>query len=189
MKFTTTAILLMVSLASFAGPCDPGTGNDKTLCVNEPYGLWGSLTGDPDLTGQWYDYNDQACDQQIEAGELNIPGAYEYYYVISGGSCTKDTAFVRLTVVTCQSWGLAEEQENSNFSLYPNPTNDQLMIESKLGELMELQIFELDGKLIKTIDIIEPKSSIDVSSLKSGIYLVRLKLESGIEHQIRFTKE
>ena len=61
-----------------------------------------------------------------------------------------------------------------NFSVYPNPTSEMLHIISSEGII---QLTDLSGKIISTKKH-QGKSTIDVSSLPSGLYLIHLQTEN-----------
>ncbi len=69
--------------------------------------------------------------------------------------------------------------ENSvmpTFAFYPNPVNDQLYVDGDLSKLVSISIYSVTGELIKTI---LPSTSIDVSYLPSGVYLLKVVGENG----------
>jgi len=63
--------------------------------------------------------------------------------------------------------------------VFPNPVNDSLHIEfGKLYNTIEFQIESLDGKKIKMAGLkSESRTTIDVSNLKSGTYILKIKLD------------
>jgi len=73
---------------------------------------------------------------------------------------------------------------SDGFKLYPNPTNHFVVIESSTStssaserlKVESLAIYDISGKIIKSIAINESSEDfrLDVSSLESGIYLVKL---------------
>lgn len=77
-----------------------------------------------------------------------------------------------------------------NFSdaviIYPNPTNNNLTIESPPQAVIE--ITNIQGQLIKTLATTGNKTYIDVSALLGGVYIVEVKTEKGIEVK-KFIKE
>jgi len=73
--------------------------------------------------------------------------------------------------------GIAENE--INFSVYPNPTSEMLNIISSEGII---QLTDLSGKVILTKKQ-QGKSTIDVSNLPSGIYLIHLQTENIITTQ------
>jgi hypothetical protein len=67
------------------------------------------------------------------------------------------------------------EPQHSQLSLYPNPAIDKITIEtSAVPAKSQLSIMNLNGQEIITHQIIEPSTQLDISSLPSGVYFVRL---------------
>ncbi len=75
-------------------------------------------------------------------------------------------AFSMMTV------GLKDDLE-SNLQLSPNPVNDLLTIESST-ENLTIHILDLNGKNLLTKDLSGLSGSLDLSSLQSGTYLVKI---------------
>lgn len=65
-----------------------------------------------------------------------------------------------------------EENEGSHFNVYPNPAKDILNIYSKTN-IQSVFILDLTGKIVLH-DYSNSIKSIDVTSLKSGVYLIRI---------------
>lgn len=65
------------------------------------------------------------------------------------------------------------EQTKANFSVYPNPVNDQLIIK---GDFVasSAKILDQTGKEVQSIATVTPGSVIEVSGLQSGIYFLVL---------------
>lgn len=77
-----------------------------------------------------------------------------------------------------------------NFSISPNPTQNQLNI--RLAELLSdlnLEIYDIQGKLIEHHTLSEIETQLDVSKLSSGIYFIKLTEDSGAFQTMRFVKE
>ncbi|PXY44922.1 T9SS type A sorting domain-containing protein [Flavobacterium hydrophilum] len=68
-------------------------------------------------------------------------------------------------------------KENKSFSLWPNPVKNTLNINSLNETNYSVKIYDLLGRLIYTKE--NANSSIDVSSFNSGLYLIKVKAESG----------
>jgi len=74
-------------------------------------------------------------------------------------------------------------ESNENISVVPNPNNGAFRIDSK-SELLEIQVYDLTGKLIyEQIGIND--NSINFSILKSGIYIARILDNSSIIYHQR----
>ncbi|OZV70578.1 T9SS type A sorting domain-containing protein [Winogradskyella aurantia] len=64
---------------------------------------------------------------------------------------------------------------NNGVKIYPNPTNTgRVTISSSNANAMRISVFNVLGKQVKKAAI-QPNTSLDVSNLKSGIYIVRLE--------------
>ncbi|PHR17328.1 MAG: hypothetical protein COA38_20910 [Fluviicola sp.] len=77
------------------------------------------------------------------------------------------------------------ESEIPQFSIYPNPAQNELTIAPRKNEALEVQIIDLTGK-IHSREIITGSTKINVSQLRAGIYFVKL---AGSGSTLKFVKE
>jgi len=84
----------------------------------------------------------------------------------------------------CGSLGINEHVNNINLSIYPNPTSDNLTIDTE-DNIESIIIVDIMGKQVKTF--IPTANTIDVSSLVKGIYFLQVKTENEIFNN-RFIK-
>lgn len=70
--------------------------------------------------------------------------------------------------------GLKDEKGSSLFTLYPNPTNSQFCIEQPIAKNYKLQINNLSGQTVLSLDLNLETECIDLGSLPTGVYLVNL---------------
>ncbi|MCF8331309.1 MAG: C10 family peptidase [Bacteroidales bacterium] len=70
-----------------------------------------------------------------------------------------------------------QDEELSNIQITPNPVNDFVMISGL--KKVQLDIYSLDGRLMKSEKLEAEKNRINVSSLSSGIYMVVLTSDNG----------
>jgi hypothetical protein len=62
-----------------------------------------------------------------------------------------------------------------NFNLYPNPAKNKLTINSKKEPLKQIEVFNVLGQRIINLNFSSSLSeNIDISSLKTGMYLVKI---------------
>ncbi|MEM0517751.1 MULTISPECIES: T9SS type A sorting domain-containing protein [Aequorivita] len=83
------------------------------------------------------------------------------------------------------------ENNSSTYSIHPNPAKNELFItaQNTAGNL-KVKIFNIEGKLLSTQTLeVANKTSIDVSSLTSGIYFLNIEDENGITIIKKFVKE
>jgi glucose/arabinose dehydrogenase len=77
-----------------------------------------------------------------------------------------------------------DENTQNTISIYPNPANTVLNIDffgTAITNSTTINIFDIQGKLIKSIlkDNIDTFTSINISDLKSGFYILKIKSEDG----------
>jgi photosystem II stability/assembly factor-like uncharacterized protein len=78
---------------------------------------------------------------------------------------------------------------SSSINVYPNPATDKITIKtSPTPTRSQLTIMNLNGEEILTQSLIKPKTQIDISSLPSGVYFVRLTNDRTVEVR-KFVKE
>lgn len=64
--------------------------------------------------------------------------------------------------------------ENKTVDLYPNPTTDYLIYETTFNQPILFEIFDITGIKHKSISETLQSGTIDISELKSGIYIIRM---------------
>jgi hypothetical protein len=79
--------------------------------------------------------------------------------------------------------------QSASISIYPNPANDILEIAGKT-ELKSVRFYNILGKLVVQHNLNgELKKSINISSLTSGIYLVKIETVSGVSKVSKIVKK
>jgi hypothetical protein len=74
---------------------------------------------------------------------------------------------------------IIENNATTTTTVYPNPSNDQLKIETGNEVIKEIILYDLTGKQIKHLLINEINASIDISDLYKGMYFIQIKTEKG----------
>jgi hypothetical protein len=104
-----------------------------------------------------------------------------YYGVQVTNGCRSANALA-VTITTTLS--VSDFNSNLTFSLYPNPANAILNIETA-NEIKSVEIYSLQGQKVLT----STSKTINISSLSKGVYMVRVEdTEGGIATQ-KFVKE
>ena len=103
----------------------------------------------------------------------NTPGIYSVTLTASnaGGSNTK-TMTNYITVNDCAP---VNDNFASKFSIYPNPTDGIVYIDIPESKAT-VRISDILGKLVKVANLSSNQSSIDLSTLKSGMYFIEIQL-------------
>ena len=72
----------------------------------------------------------------------------------------------------------------NNISIYPNPVFDQFTIEGA-SVPYQLEILDLNGQTLQTVNIIEKSGAVDVSELPTGMYILKVKDLSTNEWKVK----
>jgi len=120
-------------------------------------------------------------------------GAYLFFYSFNSFNGTEGTDYnisnvfineIELGIVT--SGTLSTKQNNAfEFSMYPNPVKNELKINT-LEAIDKVEVFDLLGKSVLSVNNVT--ESIDVSSLTSALYVVRLTSKNGVSTK-KFIKD
>ena len=78
--------------------------------------------------------------------------------------------------------GIEDQILQNQVRIFPNPATSEITIALSKKTHGEIRIFDVSGKLLyyKTNSLIDQKQSLDVSSLSSGVYFVRLNTPEGM---------
>jgi hypothetical protein len=77
-------------------------------------------------------------------------------------------------------------ENNSKFNVYPNPTSNILNIETENHKVLEISIFDVNGKLLKRDVLVN--NTINLESFERGFYILEIISDSGVE-SIKIVKE
>ena len=142
------------------------------LCKAEPFDLFNALGGSFQTIGTWYDPANQALPSSfIVTG--NIPGQFNYDYIMTNGVCTSDSSNALVIVNNCIYVDL-EENTKLNISIFPNPTNDLLTVQATATSgQSKLLIQDLNGRIVyqEVVSFNQTtKHIINVEKLSAGLY-------------------
>ncbi len=70
--------------------------------------------------------------------------------------------------------GISKPDSRLNFTVYPNPTGDYLVVGTSAKDHFTLILSNIDGQEILKQTTVSPSTKIDVSKLPSGVYLLKL---------------
>jgi hypothetical protein len=90
----------------------------------------------------------------------------------------------------CSTAGIELQESNKSenqIKVYPNPAQDQLMIEG-LKQNSSIEIINIQAQTIERLTITNTNATIDLSKLSSGIYMLKIKSDTGIAVK-RFVKQ
>ncbi len=103
----------------------------------------------------------------IQLGEYIEPGGDSEGFSVR---CLKDPDPIKIEKI----------DKPTEFSIYPNPANDLIMIHLEENVKTELIIYEPRGRLILQKQLSQEENQIDISFLHEGIYILSLRNSRGI---------
>lgn len=127
------------------------------------------------------------ADSQIPSG-ANVtldanPLASNGYVILDVGFETQPSSeFLAIVQTTCSQLGNNENVVDESLTIFPNPTNGILNIHSKTS-ISSAELFDVNGRKIVSYN---PNSSdfvIDLELYTSGVYLLKISNESGINYK------
>jgi hypothetical protein len=84
-----------------------------------------------------------------------------------------------VTIASLESGGI-EENTYPGISIYPNPANNLLTIETNEVGPYSIELNAINGQLIYSTKIVGPTNHIDLSSFQKGVYIITIRLEDNV---------
>jgi len=97
--------------------------------------------------------------------------------VVAFNACdTSDTSFLFIQNAS----RISERIVSNDLNLFPNPTSDQLTIQSKNASVDEITLFDVVGKEVIKQSIHAKECTINLNNLHNGLYFIRIKTENAL---------
>ncbi len=145
----------------------PATDNPYSSCPNFPSNLnTCTTTTNGAMFMNYMDYVDDACMAFFTNGQKTI-----FQNTLAGP---------RLSLLTsngCASLGLDDFEAAKAIAVYPNPVTNYFMITSPKLNIDEVEIFNIEGKLVKTQKLSQINNKVNVEDFQSGEYFLRIYYE------------
>ncbi|MBL7932233.1 MAG: T9SS type A sorting domain-containing protein [Bacteroidia bacterium] len=165
------------SLTVYALPTLTASASRTSICAKESV----VLTAGGVTTYTWN--NNQTSTFTIALNASTV-------FVVNGKDANgcPGSATVNVTVKPCTG---IDENIDSGFGLevFPNPSNGQITIRSELfGDRVFVEIYNSIGQLIKSEKMVSSAVNLDLQSLHSGLYYIKLR-EADRQQVVRLVKE
>ena len=158
-------------------PSSAGINGTFTVCKNEPFNLLAGLGGTVDLGGYWLDPSNNQLSGNIDTAS-NIPGNFNYDYIVSNGVCPADTATVLVIVDAGCDFTAGMETLAGSFAVYPNPSSDVLNVENALGLTIDrIELLDMSGRVVFVAEkgaFNNELAEISVRNLTTGVYTLKM---------------
>ena len=129
----------------------------------------------------------QAIDRLYVGFDYNTDHHDKIYYNTSGNwnqSIFSGSLMIRPVFADqYDASGVVEQRPTTSISIFPNPAHDLVYISGleNLAAKFTVSVFDIAGRIVLPTQNISENASIDISSLKSGIYLFKIIDQDGIE--------
>ena len=96
----------------------------------------------------------------------------------TGFETLPNSTFLAVVLTPCSLLGIDENKLDSNFSVYPNPTNNLITIEAHTT-ISKFELFDIQGRSIisKTPNV--STTTISLENYSCGVYLLKVTTERG----------
>ena len=111
------------------------------------------------------------------AGEFTVDKSWELISVsISNQLVSSNENYLPSSIINCldSDTDIETISDESSARIYPNPVNKMLYIRNQNLDSYNLSFFDITGKEVTTIGNIVGSQNIDVSALRSGLYVVKI---------------
>ena len=164
-------------------PCATPTGLTAGEVSGESISI--SWNADPNVSSWNIQY------RQTDGGQLSSATSNTNSYTIHGlaegtsyqiqvqANCGDGNLSDWSSAISVTTTGIANWLENS-VTLFPNPAKEyvDIRIDGDLNVTM-MEVYDVYGKLVNTVNVIDNPTRINVSSLANGMYFVRVTTEAG----------
>lgn len=122
------------------------------------------------IKNQWYLNGNPIPNANTQSYTMTTSGVYQVG-VTNGSGCETMSETADITT------GLYEI-EKSDITISPNPSKDNITVEGATKG--KIEIVNLQGQLIKSVNVSDNKTNIDISDLSSGVYSLMFTSNKGI---------
>ena len=124
-----------------------------------------------EITQQGYWWSSSEIDTVYPWG-VNI--SYNSEGMTNWGASSRKSGFSIRLIKGADINSVDEINKNENFKISPNPAVDRIIITNAFNTKVHMEIFNLFGRLLMHQELNENQNKIDISSLASGMYVIKL---------------
>lgn len=130
------------------------------------------------ISGSFYA---DGTERYIAVGNFRNDQYTDTMFVYQGQSNWKQAHYYLddVSVILDTTTGINEE-EQIRFEIYPNPTREQLTIETQINKKTTFCLYDVTGKIVLYSHLTPSKSTVDVSQFPAGVYIGALLKDEAI---------
>ncbi len=136
--------------------------------------------GNPDVYADTTSANPYPINGLVESTDYDV-------YVIAKCGAADYSGMVGPVTFTTDVGASVENEVFNNFSYYPNPVHDQLLLKAE-GQIESVIVYDLLGNDVITLHPNTMETQITTKGLQNGVYLVKVTL-NGLQKTFRLVKK
>ncbi|GEP51666.1 hypothetical protein FNO01nite_23380 [Flavobacterium noncentrifugens] len=103
------------------------------------------------------------------------------YFVTDGGPVGDNSSLIGIDTFSVDRTLATADFFASNFAVYPNPATNVLNVETKNNtELSQLQLTDINGRIVKEVKASGVSNQINISELNTGVYFLKATSAQGV---------
>lgn len=117
---------------------------------------------------------------RIKQAKSNAPGTLisntAYIYFDFNPAVVTNTTTNRIHVQVAE----LNQLKKNNLSIFPNPVEDKLTIQSD-ETIQMVRVMNLEGKTLQIIQVKDKSTTLDLNQLNSGVYILEIQTQQGLQ--------
>lgn len=101
------------------------------------------------------------------------------YYVPNGGPNGANSDIIGIDTFSVDRLLGTDQFFASNFAVYPNPASNVLNIDAKNAAIKSIQMTDLNGRTVKTVNTNEMTQQVNIADLNAGVYFLKVTSDLG----------
>lgn len=143
--------------------------NNKVGFINQSRGS--------NLNYKWYFGDGDSSTEKNPVHQYANANLKTVKLIVKGNCGTKDTT------ITLRDFTLLNQNNIFYMDFYPNPSSDYIMIQSNLEQKINIKITDVSGKIVLELNA-KNGEKIDLQSISSGTYLVKMSSDELVKNQV-----
>jgi hypothetical protein len=164
-------------------PCDVPTNLHTTAVENEAISIaWDANANVTSWNIQYRPVGGTLATATTNTNSYTITGltGLTTYEIQVQANCGNGNLSDWTSAITAQTTNVGIENYLLNsIKLYPNPANDVINVQCTMYNVQSVEVIDVYGKVINTLNVVENPTRINVSGLANGMYFVRVTTEEG----------
>ncbi|OIQ21659.1 MAG: hypothetical protein BM557_02355 [Flavobacterium sp. MedPE-SWcel] len=195
---STESVTIRMKVKSITNNVDAGSNNSLQLCVQPQ--CFNNINVDTTIptvgvgvtidAGSHTNGVDNHFKNSHPGDDTSMPVSYEFGVITVDGDGNETSEIMSFTYTydaTAASTTDFAALQNAGISLKSTIITNSIEIDAQQGASMEL--YNINGQLIKTVVIATGNQAIDLSSLNTAVYIARFTTEDNKTAQIRVVKQ